>query len=67
MADEDEIQSAIETNATGPRRASDDNGSFEQHPLQDQIEADKYIRGRRAASRNALPIKHVKNVLPGPN
>jgi hypothetical protein len=64
MADET-IESAIESNATGPRRASDDNGSFEQHPLQDQIAADKYIRQQRAATRTALPIKHVKNVMPG--
>lgn len=65
MADET-IESAIESNATGPKRASDDNGSFEQHPLQDQIAADKYVKGQRAATRTALPIKHVKNVMPGP-
>lgn len=64
MADET-IEDAIASNATGPKRASDDNGSFEQHDLDKQIAADKYIKGQRAATRTALPIKHVKNVMPG--
>lgn len=62
MADET-IESAIESNATGPRRASDDNGSFEQHPLQDQISADKYLRNKSAASKG-IGLRHVRMVPP---
>lgn len=64
MADET-IEDAITSNAMGPKRASDDNGSFENHDLDKQIAADKYTKGQRAVTRNALPIKHVKNVMPG--
>lgn len=60
------ITDSIEENAKdGIKRASDDNGSMEVLPLQEQIAADKYVRGQRAATRSALPIRHVKNVLPG--
>lgn len=35
-----EIKTAIEQNATGPKRASGDSGSVEQHSLPDQIAAE---------------------------
>ena len=38
MAD---LSTAIEENATGPKKASNDGGSVEQHSISDQIEADK--------------------------
>ena len=64
MADET-IEDAIETSATGPRRASDDNGSFEQHPLGDQIAADRYLKSRNATkSGRGLGIKLTKLIPP---
>jgi hypothetical protein len=59
------IESAIESNATGPRRASDDNGSFEQHALADQIEADRYLNSKQATrSGRGLGIKLTKLIPP---
>jgi len=37
----EDLEDAIENNAAGPRRASGDSGSVEQHSLRDQIEPDK--------------------------
>ena len=42
MADTD-IEQAIKDNATGPKQASGDAGSVEQHSLADQIAADKHL------------------------
>jgi len=63
MADE-EIEDAIEQSAKGPRRASGDTGSIEQHSIPDQIEADAYLAAKRAAKRG-LGIRHVKLIPPG--
>ena len=47
----DDVKDAIESNATGPKRASNDSGSIEQHPIVDQILADQYLAGKTAATR----------------
>lgn len=47
----EEIQQAIEENATQPRRGNVDGVDIEQHPLPDQIEADRYL-----ASKNAMSV-----------
>lgn len=43
-----DIENAIATNAQGPKRASGDSGSMEQHPLPDQIAAAKYLAASNA-------------------
>ncbi len=53
----DEIEQAIEQNATGPRRASGDSGSVEQHSIADQIAADKHLQSKKAAQSKGLGIK----------
>lgn len=40
------IAESIETNATGPAKASGDSSSVEQHKLTDQIAADKHLAGQ---------------------
>ena len=60
----DEIKNAIETNATGPRRASGDSGSVEQHPLPDQIAAARFVASRTASRKKGLGIKLLK-ISPG--
>ncbi len=63
---EDPIQDAIEENAVGPKSASGDTGSVTQHPLPDQIEADKYTKAKNATrAGNGLGIRYVKFVPPG--
>ena len=59
MAD-NTLDNAIETNAAGPRRASGDSGSIEQHALADQIAADKYLESKQASRSKGLGIKLVK-------
>ena len=60
-----EIEDAIETNATGPKKASVDGVSVEQHDLEDQIEADRYLKGQRAAAAG-LGVRRVLVSPPGP-
>ena len=53
-------------NALGPKRASGDSGSMEQHPLKDQIEAEKFLAGKNAIAKNpAKAFTRVKIVPPG--
>lgn len=56
MADED-ILDAIEQNLAQPRRARTDAGEVEQHELDLQIEAAKFVIEQRAAS--VSPFKRI--------
>ena len=61
----DDLEDAIRTNAEGPHSASGDAGSMQQHPLPDQIAADKYLAAKRAMGRKNLGLTRVKIVPPG--
>jgi hypothetical protein len=62
----DDLKDAIKQNAEGPKQASADGVSAQQHSLADQIAADKYLAGKDAASRNpAKGFTRVKIVPPG--
>ena len=56
----EEIDNLIQENAAGPRKASGDAGSIEQHSLADQIAADKHLASAQAASGKGLGVKLVK-------
>ena len=60
----EELDNAIQTNAAGPRKASGDSGSVEQHGLADQIAADKYLESKKASRSKGLGIKLAK-ISPG--
>ena len=45
----EELDNSIKENAAGPRKASGDSGSVEQHSLADQIAADKYLESKQAS------------------
>ena len=60
----EELDSTIRQNAAGPKRASGDAGSVEQHALADQIAADKYLASKRASRSKGLGIKLAK-ISPG--
>ena len=60
----DTLDNSIEENAAGPRRASGDSGSVEQHGLQDQIAADKYLESKKASRTKGLGVKLTK-ISPG--
>jgi len=61
---DDTIKDAIEENATGPRRASGDSGSVEQHPIPDQIAGDKHIASKAASRATGFGIRLLK-IKPG--
>ena len=61
----EELEQAIKENAAGPAKASVDGQSVEQHPLREQIEADRYLAGKEAVRRKGLGIKTAKLEPPG--
>ena len=61
----DDLKTKISENASGPRRASGDAASVEQHSLPDQIAADKYLQSRTASRKAGLGVKFNKLVPPG--
>ncbi len=62
------LEQAIRDNAAGPAKAAGDSGSVEQHPLKDQIEADRYLASKDAAI-NPAPHRCVASsaTAPAPN
>ena len=54
------LEDAIEQNASGPKRASGDAGSVEQHSIADQIAADKHLASKKAVKSKGLGIKLTK-------
>ena len=62
----DDLKDTIKENAFGPKQASADGVSTQQHSLADQIEADKYLAGKDAASKDPTKaFTRVKIVPPG--
>ncbi len=59
------LNHTIRDNAAQPAKASVDGQSVEQHPLKDQIEADRYLASKEAARKPGLGIKFAKIVPPG--
>ena len=59
------LDQAIRDNASQPAKASVDGQSVEQHPLKDQIEADRYLASKDAARKPGLGVKFAKIVPPG--
>ena len=44
------VEVAIAENAVGPKSVTTPDGTVTQHPLADQIEADKYLKNKTAAA-----------------
>ena len=61
----DPLDQTIHDNAAGPAEASVDGQSVKQHPLKDQIDADRYLASKRATGGRGLGIKTTKLVPPG--
>jgi hypothetical protein len=60
----DKLDTTIQENAAGPRKASGDSGSVEQHSLADQIAADKHLESKKASRAKGLGVKLAK-ISPG--
>jgi hypothetical protein len=63
----DELDDTIRQNAQGPAKASGDAGSVEQHKLDEQIEADRYLASKEAAGQKKRGLRFNKFVPPGAN
>ena len=61
----EEVDNKIRENAAGPKKATGDSGSIEQHALADQIAADRYLASKQAARSKGLGIRLAKLVPPG--
>jgi hypothetical protein len=61
----DPLDDDIRQNAQGPKRASGDAGSVEQHGLKDQIEADRYLNSKDAVKKKGLGIKITRAIPHG--
>jgi len=61
----DELDDAIRTNAEGPKSASGDSGSMQQHSIPDQIAADRYLASKNASRSKVMGIRLTKVVPPG--
>jgi len=59
LSNDTTLEDTIRENAAGPKRVQGDSGSMEQHSLQDQIAADKYLASKEAV-RRGIGIKTVK-------
>ncbi|HOF18978.1 MAG TPA: hypothetical protein PK082_08705 [Phycisphaerae bacterium] len=60
-----ELSETIRENAAGPAEVSGDAGSMKQHPLRDQIEADRYLNSKQASRASGLGVRVSKMVPPG--
>jgi hypothetical protein len=65
MPDPTPTEQAIAENASGPKKAQGDGGSVEQHSLQDQIAADRYLASKAAVRRRGRGIVISKIIPPG--
>lgn len=61
----DDLKDTIEQNAKGPKQASVDGVSAQQHSLPDQIAADKYLAAKKASANPARAFTRVKIIPPG--
>lgn len=61
----DDLEQTIRDNAQGPSEAHGDSGGVKQHSLPDQIAADRYLEGKKAARKKGLGVATKKLVPPG--
>ena len=61
----DDLDNTIRDNAVGPKQASADGVSTQQHSLADQIEADKYLAGKGALAKKNFGLTRAKIIPPG--
>ena len=59
------LDDKIRENAEGPKKASGDSGSVEQHDLKDQVEADRYLNAKDAVKKKGLGIKITRAIPHG--
>lgn len=61
----DDLEQSIQESAQQPAKATGDSGSVEQHPLPDQIAADRYLASKQAVRSKRLGLRFTKVIPPG--
>jgi hypothetical protein len=59
------MDETIQENAQGPAEVSGDAGTVRQHPLRDQIDADRYLNSKKAARAKGSGLRRTQFVPPG--
>jgi hypothetical protein len=54
------LRDAIRENALGPKKVASDAGSVEQHSLQDQIAAERFLASKETTRKPGLGIRLTK-------
>lgn len=62
---EPDLDDAIQENAQGPKKVEGDGISVEQHSIDDQIKADRYLNAKNASRSGTLGIRMFKISPPG--
>lgn len=65
MSGENDLEQTIRENAKAPAKVTGDSGSVEQHPLKDQIEADRYLAAKKATKAKNAGLRLAKLIPPG--
>ena len=61
----EDLKDTIEQNAQGPESAEVDSTRVKQHPLSEQVEADKHLGSKAAGKNPAKALTRMKIVPPG--
>ena len=61
----EDLNGTISQNAQGPESAEVDGIRVKQHPLSDQVEADKHLGNKAAGKNPAKALTRMKIVPPG--
>jgi hypothetical protein len=64
MSDE-KLDEKIRENAEGPKSVDVDGQKVEQHSIDDQIEADRYLNSKKAVKKKNLGVRLGKFISPG--
>ena len=59
------LDQSIRENAQGPAEAHGDSGGVKQHPLKDQIEADRFLASKQAVKSKSRGVRFTKIAPPG--
>ena len=62
---EESLEQSIRDNAQGPAEAHGDSGGVKQHPLKDQIEADRFLASKQAVNSKGRGVRFSKIAPPG--
>lgn len=62
---EDKLEDKIKENAVAPKSVDIDGQKIEQHSLDDQMEADRYLNSKKALKKQGLGLRSVKMIPPG--